>query len=291
MEPTRFEQLRPNLASFAVLEGVLRATFRCPVSGRVIEAAAALGPHESPQGVGGLWAAARRGATRMLGGLLGQGATETEPDAARRAAIVAAFESVRAAFVWDAARGHFVAAERAAELQNPFDLMLEAAPLSRRADRDVAARAVWDVIRADGTIHPAEQRFVESLLGADIATARATPELSKLDVDQVSAGCRGTVWMLAVATALSDEHRHAREGDRLARMAQWLDLRDERRAELRNAAAQKVIENILLECYSDGVLDDAERARMALLAQRLGVNEALVAKVDVRLRQRAAARG
>ena len=94
--------------------------------------------------------------------------------------------------------------------------------------------------------------------------------------------------MLAKATALSDEKRHAREQQRLARLAQWLDLKPETLETLRNAAAQKVIENVLLECYSDGVMDQAEHARVALLAERIGVNEALVAKVDVRLRQRGA---
>jgi len=181
-----------------------------------------------------------------------------------------------------------VASEQADHLQNPFDLLLRQSPLSRQGDRDVAARAVWDIIRADGEIHPAEEKFVQALLGKKIAAARATPELSKLDIDQVSAACRGVVWMLAKATALSDEKRHAREQQRLARLAQWLDLKPETLETLRNAAAQKVIENVLLECYSDGVMDQAEHARVALLAERIGVNEALVAKVDVRLRQRGA---
>jgi hypothetical protein len=47
-----------------------------------------------------------------------------------------------------------------------------------------------------------------------------------------------------------------------------------------------VIENILLGCYADGKLDAAEQERIGKLAVNIGVNEALVAKVDVRVRKR-----
>lgn len=288
MGQSQFQKLQRNLASYSVSDGVLRATFRCPLSGRTVDASAPIDAPAHGQGLGELWQAARRSATRMIHDLLSPAPTPSDPPQPEEIAILAAFASVQNAFHWDERRGHFVASEQADHLQNPFDLLLRQSPLSRQGDRDVAARAVWDIIRADGEIHPAEEKFVQALLGKKIAAARATPELSKLDIDQVSAACRGVVWMLAKATALSDEKRHAREQQRLARLAQWLDLKPETLETLRNAAAQKVIENVLLECYSDSVMDQAEHARVALLAERIGVNEALVAKVDVRLRQRGA---
>ncbi|MBX3474312.1 MAG: hypothetical protein KF754_08010 [Planctomycetes bacterium] len=286
MTVIRFEQLKINPVAFGAENGVMKVTFRCPISGQTVEASAPMAAQARPAGLSGLWQSARNGATRMFGAVLGDNRPAAAPKDAEQAAIVAAFDSVRAAFHWDEKRGHFVAASQSADLMNPFDVVLRDAPLARKADREIAARVMWDVIRADAEIRPAEQSFVEAILGKKIAAMRDTPEVSKLDIDHLSADCRGTVLMLAVATALSDEHRHAREQQRVSRLAEWLDVRQERQEMLRNAAAQKVIENVLLECYSDGVIDDAERARLTLLAERLGVNEALVGKVDVRLRQR-----
>lgn len=286
MSTVTYDQLKLNLAAFAVEHGVLKATFRCPVTGRTVDASAPMAPAQRPHDLAHLWQAARRGVTRMLGNVLGPSEPGGVTGEEEQAAIVAAFETVRAIFTWDAGRGYFVCTGKADALMNPFDLMLRDAPLVRPADRDVAARVVWDIVRADHEIRPAEERFVEATLGKDVAAMRNTPEVSKLDIEQLAASCRGTVLMLAMAAALSDEHRHQREQQRLVRLAAWLDVREDRQESLRNAAAQKVIENVLLECYSDGVIDDAERARLTLLAERLGVNEALVAKVDVRLRQR-----
>lgn len=288
MTVVTFEQLQLNLAAFGVENGVMKVTFRCPVTGRSVDASAPVTAPESPHDVAQLWQAARRGATRLIGNILGGKKPDTLHQDTDKRAIVAAFESVRNAFHWDAKRGHFVSAAQSDALMNPFDTLLQAAPLLRPADRDIAARVVWDIIRADGEIHPAEEKFVESVLGKKVAAMRNTPEVSRLDIEHLAAPSRGTVLMLALATALSDERRHTREAARIARLTQQLGVNPEREALFHDAAAQKVIENVLLECYSDGVMDDAERARVTLLAQRLGVNEALVAKVDVRLRQRRA---
>jgi hypothetical protein len=43
---------------------------------------------------------------------------------------------------------------------------------------------------------------------------------------------------------------------------------------------------MLSGCYADGKLDDDERKRISKLAHGIGINEALVAKIDVRIRKR-----
>jgi tellurite resistance protein len=92
--------------------------------------------------------------------------------------------------------------------------------------------------------------------------------------------------MLAYAVALADEKLDVREHKRLAQFASAFGMSHERDELMRSWASEKIIENMLLGCYADGTLDAAERERISKLAGNIGVNVALVAKIDVRIRKR-----
>jgi len=92
--------------------------------------------------------------------------------------------------------------------------------------------------------------------------------------------------MLAYAIAMTDEHLDEAEQVRLAEFCKAFGVSQDREDMLRSWAAGKIVESMLRSCYEDGKLDEDERARIEKLAQNIGVNEALVAKMDVQVRKR-----
>lgn len=137
MEPVEYETLAANVASVTVDGATVRVNWKCPATGRAVgESTASMQADASVAGRVGasvkrsiaseLIYGAARFVTGFLGGAAGRvvgnavytaandintrataGSDYTE--ATRRAAIVAAFESVKDQFAWDDARRRYVA--------------------------------------------------------------------------------------------------------------------------------------------------------------------------------------
>jgi hypothetical protein len=137
MSTIGYDTILANISKVDVNAAQVDVTWRCPVSGRVVGSSSATMAAD-PSVAGKVLASVKRsvasevvyGAARFVSGLLGGAAGRVISNAAytaagdinsratagvdyneasRQAAIVAAFESVKASFVWDEQRRQFVA--------------------------------------------------------------------------------------------------------------------------------------------------------------------------------------
>jgi hypothetical protein len=142
MDPVRYETIEPNIARIDVDGAQVRVVWKCPASGREVGQSSAWMAAD-PSIAARVQASLKRsvaqeliyGAARWVAGMLGGAAgrvvgnavytaagelnTRATADvdytpASREAAIVAAFASVQADFVWDGERSRFVARPPAA---------------------------------------------------------------------------------------------------------------------------------------------------------------------------------
>jgi hypothetical protein len=143
MDPIRYEAIAQNVGRVEVEGNEVRVVWRCAATGREVGRSSAWMAADPSLGAR-VGANVKRtiaseliyGAARMLSGVLGgvvgrvvSGAAYTAAtdinqkltadvdytDASRQAAVVAAFESVKEAFVWDAEGGRFIARPPAAQ--------------------------------------------------------------------------------------------------------------------------------------------------------------------------------
>ena len=137
MNPISYDSILPNVAQASVNGAQVQVSWKCPATGRLVATSTGTMTAD-PSLAGRVGANVQRsiaseliyGAARLLSGVLGgaagrvlSNATYTAAadinskatsgvdytEASRQAAIVAAFESVKASFVWDEARRQFVA--------------------------------------------------------------------------------------------------------------------------------------------------------------------------------------
>ena len=137
MNPLDYDAIAPNIAEVKVEGSQVRVTWRCPASGRTVGDSAATMAADASLG-SRVGASVKRsiaseliyGAARLISGLVGGAAGRVVSNAAytaaadinaravagvdyseasRRAAVVAAFETVRPSFVWHEERKAFVA--------------------------------------------------------------------------------------------------------------------------------------------------------------------------------------
>ena len=137
MNPISYESIAPNIAQASVNGAQVQVSWKDPATGRVVATSTGTMVAD-PSLAGRVGASVKRsiaseliyGAARMLAGVVGGAAgrvisqaTYTAAadvnaratsgvdytEASRQAAVVTAFESVKASFVWDEARRQFVA--------------------------------------------------------------------------------------------------------------------------------------------------------------------------------------
>jgi hypothetical protein len=137
MDPVRYDAIVPNIAHVDVNGSLVQVSWKCPVTGREVGQSSATMSADSALAAR-VQASVKRsiaseiiyGAARLVAGLLGGAAGRVVSNAAytaasdidakvtagvdytsasREAAIVTAFESVKASFVWDDKEHRFVA--------------------------------------------------------------------------------------------------------------------------------------------------------------------------------------
>ena len=306
MSTITYERLKQNIAEEEVRGDQVSVTFKCPVTEKLHHAVAVMRPPVlAPTGrpgtgkitparlafrgvLRGIFAAAV--ASQQNARIKPVGATAVYYDhTSRQTAVVEAFESLAPHFVWDEALSAYVDAEHAQNTLSPFDLQLRNFPLVNKWERTLCARMLAEVVAADGKVSSAERDFFKTFLSSDTGTLDELIQqgrVSKMELEETRPAARATMLMLAYGIAMSDERMDAREQNTLARFAKGLGASLDREEQIRHWACEKVVENMLGACYADGTLNDDERKRISKLAHGIGINEALVAKVDVRIRKR-----
>jgi class 3 adenylate cyclase/SAM-dependent methyltransferase len=121
-----------------------------------------------------------------------------------------------------------------------FLRQLEEGPITDAADRQVTTRILVEMAGADGVLKEAERRFIGQFVEASLQTIEdilAGDPLSAEELARVSQGpVRESMLMLAWATALCDADLAEEEVERLAELAEGLDISEERAVELRGSA-------------------------------------------------------
>lgn len=310
MAEVTYEQLQNNIAEEKVNGVTVQVTFKCPATDKTYNASATMprkdgvGARVKQKAKNELLYAAKRGFRSLMRGVFGGGragyaassvagsavgprGVSVEYD--QKAGVVEAFKSIRENFAWDAGQKAFVDASEMEGMTSDFDKQLRDHPLASKWDRGVAARMMVEIMAADGDMGDDEREFFEAFATeetGDIEAMLKKGKLANIEMEETTPDSRATMYMLACAMALTDEVLDEAEQVRLHEFAQALGIRPDREESLKHWASEKVIETTLTACYEDGELDEEERARINKLAEGIGVNEALVAKLDVRVRKR-----
>ncbi len=209
-----------------------------------------------------------------------------------QAGIVAAFASVRGRFVWDAERGEWVSASAAAELMSAFQRQLAQHPATHPYDRQVLARMLVEVARADGRVAAEEQTWLTELIGPDQGSlaqlAQRPPltaaELSQTSHDDVRVSLLTTAWALA----LVDERFDPGERSLLERWGQGLGLRPAQVAKARDAAAGHLLDEALERMHAWGGHDAHARQELYALAARMGISRQAAEQAEAAFQRRRA---
>ena len=319
MPEITYESIKPLIAKEEVQGGMMACTFQCPASGHQVDASAAIQRSQSAASRVGdrakqtvkhsLLFQARNALSRAIGGLLGHGmlgqvgrgvafsaATEATrsrgaaqvsfSDAEKQAAVVAAFHSVAAKFVWDGKNRRWLSAQAAGDLLTDFARQMQAAPVTQQYDVGVLARMLAEIANADGNIGQGEKDFLAGFVPPEVGSVDALvskPPLSKIELDEAAAGpSRETMLMMAWALALTDEDLAQEELSRLAAQAEGLGIATDRADELKKHAQLFVVDQAL---EAAGGAGDARDQVMAL-AQKIGLNPEEAERAEVKFRKR-----
>lgn len=306
MQEITYESILPLVVEAKQEQHFMSCLFRCPLSAFHIRARsvlrhASLGEElmSTTEIHRGSANAGLMGFLRRVFGGAGEGARGAAPDGETPAvyteeekemAVVEAFREVSSSFVWEGSGQRWISAQAGADLLPEFNQQLAVAPVVAQKDRDVLARMLVEIARADGTFAAEERTFLREVLGDDEGRVEALLEAPPLSAAEMAA-CgallvRETMLMLAWATSLVDGDLDPQEAALLANYAQWLSVRGGRAEELRRYAQIFLVDQALEYAYEGGPGGAKRHAEAFALAERLGLDRANVQRVDMRLRKR-----
>ncbi len=294
---------------------VMRCVFRCPVSDTRIETTAGI---QSGRGLGAVAKkAAKRGLLYRLrwgvrsavrsalgygiaGRIAGDVASEMTSSAGSRvehsysedekkAAVLAAFQGVQGQFAHDPKRG-WMAAAAAGDVLTDFAVQLQRAPVQQKYDKGLLARMLVEVAGADGRLAGDEKAFLQEFIPPELGSVEELaerPPLSKAELAEAGRGpVRETMLMIAWGLACIDRELAAAEAQRLAELAEGLEIPAARAEELKRYAQRYVIDQGLEEAYPDGKPDEAGRAEVMRFAEQIGLPAEEAERVEIRYRKR-----
>lgn len=306
------ELVEPLVAHQEVRGTAVQVTFRCPVSGRESKASAPI-----QQGLGSRtknavgrslfgqmrWALASMIGSMVGGGTagyvarsvahsaipMGSGAPRSFAPEEVTAAVLEAFRRVQGQFAWDGTSGRFVSVALMRDLQPAFHRLVQSVEIAERWDRTILARMLAEIAAADGTVADAERAFFDAFADTDAPSLDqllASPPVGRAELDEVTPRVREVLLLLSQALAYSDEDLGEAERGRLEGFRSGLGIRPQRAAELEGFAREYVVDQLLEAIYADGVADPNERAQVAALAGRVGVDDDGLARLEARCRKR-----
>ena len=208
-----------------------------------------------------------------------------------QAALVEAFRTVQGRFVWVPAQAQWVSTRAAESLMPPFQRQLSQHPVSHPYDRQVLARMLVELARADGTVAAAEQDLLTELIEGGIEDLAQRPPLTAAELRTTSGGdTRVSLLLTAWTLALVDEQMDAQERALLMAWSDGLDLRPAQVVWVRNTAQQHVLEEALERMHPWGGHDSYAREQLYTLAERLGMTRPEAEKAEAAFQRRRAER-
>ncbi|MBW1806846.1 MAG: TerB family tellurite resistance protein [Deltaproteobacteria bacterium] len=316
MAEVTHENIKALIESAKQEGSLMRCTFKCPVSGTLVEAQAGI---QKGRGLGDIakrsvkrslsWRI-RYGISRLVRSALGHGiagriagdvagsavsGTMSKGDQVysedeKQAAVVQAFLNVSTQFVWDGSRSTWVSSQAAAAVLTDFAKLLNDRPVDQTYDRGVLARMLVEVARADGNLADEEKEFLAGFISSDLGSIdelAKKPLLSPAELAETTGGgVRDTMLMIAWGLACTDKNLAGAETRRLAELAKGFQIGEARTAELKRFAQQFVIDQALDHVYPDGKLDSAAQSEVFQFAQGIGLERSEAERVEIRYRKR-----
>ncbi len=165
-------------------------------------------------------------------------------------------------------------------------LQLRSHQVDGEREREILARALLEVARADGQIADAERALISQFASSDDDGTH--PLLTVDEARALPRGLRESILAVAAAVACVDEDYSAVERDAVERLRARLDIQPARGAQLEQWAREFVVDQLFDAFYADGVLDPEEAKRVEQAATGLGLSPQSVARLGERARQRRA---
>lgn len=300
MERLTFAEIEPLVVSRQVDKesNTVHCIFACPVTGRQVSAQAyisegtGLGDRLLDSASRSFWYEARYAVAQKICSLLPYGFLRdvVQGTAWRMAyggqddvrsggeidkATLEAFKSVQHQFEKNGPS--WVAREVTTDFVTDFERQLKQAPIRTNYESEILVRVLGHLAEIDG-LDSAERDFLarfSSAFGTAHPQAPSPVELSELDAE-----VKSTVYMLAAALAMADRHSSAAEQGYLESLAADLGIGGDQERHLRRAAGQFVVE----ECLYPGTAVSPQQLQQ--LSQLSGLEETEVERVLVRRRKR-----
>jgi len=315
-EPT-YETIFPLLRDVRVHRRTVSARFVCGQTGDIVEAGFTL-----PESTGSkvartmsrslLWSLRSsiygivRGifghgvVARMVADLAGSAVTGVQrrqgpqvqaelDDDETKEALVEAFRCIQGRFAWVPGRGQWVSARAAQALLPPFQRQLNEHPVQHPYDREVLARMLVELARADGQLAASEQDLLTELVEGGIEELTQRPPLTEAELRTTTSGDpRVSLLLTAWTLALVDEEMDDRERTLLMAWAEGLDLRPAQVVWVRNTAQDHVLQSALERMHTWGGHDGYARGQLYALAERLGMGRAQAEQAEATFQRRLA---
>jgi tellurite resistance protein len=168
----------------------------------------------------------------------------------KKAAVVEAFEKVSDHFSLDDRTGSWkapaISPSKSAEQLSLFDRQLSANPVTNKYDKEILARMLVEIANIDGNISEEERSFMESFIAPELGTVNSLlrcDKLSEVECEEVSAGVKKTIYMLAWINAMIDYEIDPEEKSMLMEFAEMLGLSDTDTREMIKASKYYILEN------------------------------------------------
>ena len=308
-----YDLIEPLLVETELDGSEIICAFEIPGTGEIVESSARIRRTSSVQnditrqvtrmGTSILAREASRLVRRSLGGgILGRLGSSTVRSASRpirekmqhtgedkEEAIVEAFKKVAHRFYFDEAQGQWTQAPAAAprtvdkpapEQKSAVEEQIEKSPLSTRFDREVLARILVELAAADGEIESAEQDFLESVVGAEFGSINqlmAMEPVSPVECEELSAGVRETIYLLAWVMTLVDMDASSSERNILLEYAGMFGFSNQKMEELIRKARLYLLES--------SISADTSREELFDLADRLSIDRGDAERALIRLKK------
>jgi hypothetical protein len=261
-----YANVEPLLASSERTGSVLHCVFRCPETGKTVEASAPAG------GGDGLWTTIASFVAGILQSVFGKPGSAV--GAADQAAVVGAFRRVADQFTWDGQR--WVArAENVPRDRAEFERRLRQEPVEDPADRKVLARILAEIAKADRELRDEERAFLTGVVDPKLYTLEELlllPNLTTVELGATSPKSRQTMLMLGWAMALCDRDLALPEVSRLKVLATHLGIADQTSEVLRRVATGYLLQEALEHAYRSGEKDEQAYGDVRAFADMAGVS-------------------
>ena len=212
--------------------------------------------------------------------------------AQKKKAAVEAFRTVQSRFVWNA--GRWISAQAAKQELSAFDRAVAINGPQHPYDRQILARMLVQMARADRRIASQENSWLTDMLPAEVGSVRelaARPPLTREELAETSAQVRPVLLMLAWTLALVDEEFSEEEGALLREFTSGLQVNRSVADDARKAAQEQVLGGLLEQALQFSSHDGHAREQLAVLAERLGIPADEARAIEARVQRRLMARG